>query len=145
MVRALAALAQPLRLRVFRILVVAGKTGLTPGAIAEALGVPAATLSFHLKELMHANLVTQERESRYLIYRAAFDSMTEVIDYLMANCCQGAARLKEISGALQLQRLADRAGQRRDPITPPPAPRVRGEMEPRSPWAEMSTIGTRRV
>jgi ArsR family transcriptional regulator len=93
-VRALAALAQPLRLRIFRILVVAGKTGLTPGAIAEALGVPAATLSFHLKELMHAELVTQERDSRYLIYRAAFDTMTDVIDYLMANCCQGAARLK---------------------------------------------------
>jgi ArsR family transcriptional regulator len=96
-VSALAALAQSLRLRVFRLLVVAGKTGLTPGAIAEALDVPAATLSFHLKELMHAGLVTQERESRYLIYRAAFDRMNQLIDYLTANCCQGEARSAPVS------------------------------------------------
>ena len=90
-VRALAALAQSLRLRVFRLLVVAGKTGLTPGAIAEALDVPAATLSFHLKELMNSGLVTQEREGRYLIYRAAFGQMNQLLGYLTANCCQGEA------------------------------------------------------
>ncbi|PTT80279.1 transcriptional regulator, partial [Pelomonas sp. HMWF004] len=73
--RSLAALAQTHRLRVFRLLVVAGEQGLTPGALAEALGVPAATLSFHLKELSHAGLVSQERVSRHLVYRAAFGHM----------------------------------------------------------------------
>ncbi len=63
-IRSLAALAHNLRLRVFRMLVVAGPAGLTPGAIAEQLDVPGATLSFHLKELMHAQLVTQERSAR---------------------------------------------------------------------------------
>jgi len=88
-VRALAALAQSLRLQIYRLLVVGGKTGLTPGAIAEALDVPATTLSFHLKELAHAGLVTQERDGRYLIYRARFDRMNELLAYLTANCCQG--------------------------------------------------------
>ena|SRR5438105_2135066 len=88
-VRALAALAQSLRLQIFRLLVVGGKTGLTPGAIAEALGVPATTLSFHLKELANAGLVTQEREGRHLIYHAQFDHMNELLGYLTANCCQG--------------------------------------------------------
>ena len=88
-VRALAALAQSLRLQIFRLLVVGGKTGLTPGAIAEALGVPATTLSFHLKELANAGLITQEREGRHLIYHAQFDHMNELLGYLTANCCQG--------------------------------------------------------
>lgn len=90
-VRALGALAQPLRLQVFRALVVVGEAGLTPGAIQEALGVPAATLSFHLKELVASGLVTQERASRNLIYRAAYGRMNEVLAYLTENCCQGAA------------------------------------------------------
>ena len=90
-VRALAALAHPVRLQMFRLFVVAGKTGLTPGAITEALAVPATTLSFHLKELMHAGLVSQERDGRYLIYSAAFDRMNDVLGYLTANCCQGEA------------------------------------------------------
>jgi ArsR family transcriptional regulator, arsenate/arsenite/antimonite-responsive transcriptional repressor len=90
-VRALAALAQPLRLQVFRALVVAGQEGLTPGTMAEALGVPQNTLSFHLKELAHAGLVTQERASRHIIYRAAFDQMNALLGYLTENCCQGAA------------------------------------------------------
>jgi len=90
-VRALAALAQPLRLQVFRTLVVAGRTGLTPGALAEALGAAPATLSFHLKELSNARLVTQERDGRYLIYRASFEQVNELLGYLTANCCQGEA------------------------------------------------------
>jgi ArsR family transcriptional regulator len=90
-VRALAALAQPLRLQVFRALVVQGQSGLTPGTIAEALGVPQNTLSFHLKELTHAGLVTQERSSRFIIYRAAFDRMNALLGYLTENCCQGSA------------------------------------------------------
>ncbi len=90
-VKALSALAQPLRLEVFRALVVVGETGLTPGAIQEALSVPAATLSFHLKELVHAGLVTQERSSRNLIYRAAYDQMNALLGYLTENCCLGSA------------------------------------------------------
>jgi ArsR family transcriptional regulator len=89
-VRALAALAHPARLQVFRALVVVGHQGLTPGTMAEALGTPAATLSFHLKELVHARLVTQERAGRNLVYRAAYDRMNGVLGYLTAHCCQGA-------------------------------------------------------
>lgn len=88
-IRSLAALAQPLRLQVFRALVVVGKDGLTPGTISEALGVPAATLSFHLKELTNAGLVTQERASRNLIYRADIRHMNGLLGYLTRNCCQG--------------------------------------------------------
>ena len=88
-VKALAALAQPVRLRVFRALVVAGHDGLTPGGLSEQLGVPATSLSFHLKELMHADLVSQERDGRHLIYRASFVHMSNVLSYLTEHCCQG--------------------------------------------------------
>ena len=87
-VRALAALAQPMRLRVFRALVVAGPRGLTPGALTEQLAVPPATLSFHLKELSHARLVTQERASRFLIYRASAERMHGLLGFLSAHCCE---------------------------------------------------------
>ncbi|MHA6891798.1 ArsR/SmtB family transcription factor [Ralstonia pseudosolanacearum] len=97
-IRSLAALAHGLRLRVFRMLVVAGPAGLTPGAIAEQLDVPGATLSFHLKELMNAALVTQERDGRNLIYRAAFDHMNGLLGFLTENCCRGAA-CPELSAA----------------------------------------------
>jgi ArsR family transcriptional regulator, arsenate/arsenite/antimonite-responsive transcriptional repressor len=90
-IKALAALAQSVRLRVFRALVVAGPEGLTPGALSEQLEVPATSLSFHLKELMHAGLVSQEREGRYLIYRTAFEHMAGVLAYLTEHCCQGQA------------------------------------------------------
>ena len=88
-VQALAALAQRNRLQVFRALVVAGPAGLTPGALAEALGVPGATLSFHLKALLQAGLVSQERRSRNLIYRADYPRMNGLLGYLTENCCQG--------------------------------------------------------
>jgi ArsR family transcriptional regulator len=90
-VRSLAALAQALRLRLFRALVVAGPEGLTPGTLAERLAVASNTLSFHLKELTHAGLVTQERQGRHLIYRASFTTMNELLGYLTENCCEGAA------------------------------------------------------
>ena len=90
-VRALAALAQPVRLQVFRALVIAGPRGMTPSTMAEGLGIAASSLSFHLKELAHAGLVTQERASRNLIYRAAFDRMNALLGYLTQNCCEGAA------------------------------------------------------
>jgi ArsR family transcriptional regulator, arsenate/arsenite/antimonite-responsive transcriptional repressor len=88
-VSSLGALAHPARLRVFRALVVAGTGGMTPGAITGSLGTPPSTLSFHLKELMAAGLVTQERASRHLVYRAAFDRMNELLGYLTENCCAG--------------------------------------------------------
>jgi DNA-binding transcriptional ArsR family regulator len=88
-VKALAALAQPVRLKVFRALVVSGRDGLTPGTMAEALDMPPNTLSFHLKELTHAGLVTQERASRNIIYRAAYGRMNALLAYLTENCCQG--------------------------------------------------------
>lgn len=86
----MAALAQPHRLKVFRALVVAGQAGMTPGTIADGMQVPAATLSFHLKELMYAGLVTQQRVGRNLVYRADYDHMAAVLAYLTRNCCQGA-------------------------------------------------------
>jgi ArsR family transcriptional regulator len=89
-VRSLAALAHPVRLQVFRALVVAGRNGMTPGTMAEGLEIPPNTLSFHLKELGNAGLVTQERASRYIIYRAAYEHMNAVLGYLTENCCQGA-------------------------------------------------------
>jgi DNA-binding transcriptional ArsR family regulator len=90
-VRSLAALAQPVRLQVFRALVIAGPRGMTPGTMAEGLGMPGSSLSFHLKELVNAGLVTSERASRNLIYRADFARMDAVLQYLTVNCCQGAA------------------------------------------------------
>jgi DNA-binding transcriptional ArsR family regulator len=96
-VKALAALAQSSRLEVFRALVVAGSPGLTPGTLSEKLGVAANTLSFHLKELLHADLVTQERVGRNLIYRAQFDRMNAVLAYLTQNCCQGQLCMSELS------------------------------------------------
>ena len=89
-VAALSALAQPNRLRVFRALVAAGGEGMTPSTLAEALGVPAPTLSFHLKELLHARLISQQRSGRSLIYRAEYRHMQALMDYLTANCCGGA-------------------------------------------------------
>ena len=80
-----------MRLQVFRALVVAGPDGMTPGTMAEGLGIPPNTLSFHLKELANAGLVTQERASRHIIYRAAFDHMNALLGYLTENCCRGAA------------------------------------------------------
>ena len=79
-----------MRLQVFRALVVAGQNGMVPGTMAEGLQIPANTLSFHLKELANAGLVTQERAGRHIVYRAAYERMTALIGYLTENCCQGA-------------------------------------------------------
>jgi len=87
----LAALAQGMRLRIFRALIGAGPQGMTPGALSATLDVPASTLSFHLKELMHARLVSQERDGRNLIYRPSIKQMDALLTYLTAHCCQGAA------------------------------------------------------
>lgn len=87
--RALAALAQVQRLRAFRELVVAGPQGLTPGAMADRLGVSPSALSFHLKELAHAELVNAEPRGRHLIYRANFERMNGLLGYLTEHCCAG--------------------------------------------------------
>ena len=97
-VACLAALAQPVRLRVFRALVGTGPGGMTPTSLGAMLDVPPSTLSFHLKELMHAGLVQQERDGRNLIYRAALDRMSVLMDYLAAHCCLGAG-CEEITAA----------------------------------------------
>ena len=94
-ITALAALAQSHRLRLFRLLVVQGPEGLTPASLAEALGMPANTLSFHLKALLHADLITQERVGRNLIYRAQFAQMNALLGFLTQNCCQGEPCLSE--------------------------------------------------
>ncbi|AAU92356.1 ArsR/SmtB family transcription factor [Methylococcus capsulatus] len=87
---ALAALAQESRLAVFRLLIQAGPEGFSAGRIAEALGIAPSSLSFHLKELVHAGLVRSRQESRYVIYSANFEVMNELIGFLTENCCRGA-------------------------------------------------------
>jgi ArsR family transcriptional regulator, arsenate/arsenite/antimonite-responsive transcriptional repressor len=87
-VKALAALAQETRLAVFRLLVEQGPEGLTPGRIAEALDLPAATLSFHLKELANAGLIRARAESRFIHYSADFQAMNGLVGYLTENCCR---------------------------------------------------------
>ena len=88
-VQSLAALAHETRLNIFRALVVAGPQGLNPGVLAEQAGIPAATLSFHLKELSHAGLIGARRESRNLFYSANFDHMNTLLGFLTENCCAG--------------------------------------------------------
>ena len=88
-VAALSALAQTMRLRVFRALVGAGPAGLTPGVLAAMLALPASSLSFHLKELVTAGLVTSERTGRHIVYRPAIGSMNALLAYLTQHCCQG--------------------------------------------------------
>lgn len=86
---ALAALGHPTRLSVFRLLVEAGPEGSTPGQIADALSLPGATLSFHLKELTSAGLIEGEAQGRSIIYRADFEAMNGLIGFLTRNCCGG--------------------------------------------------------
>lgn len=88
-VKALAALAQISRLRVFRLLVGTGNEGLHPSQIAEALDIPANALSFHLKELLYCGLATQTREGRFLRYRADLEAMRELMEFMAAHCCHG--------------------------------------------------------
>lgn len=87
---ALSALAQESRLAIFRLLVQAGPAGLAAGKIGETLGIAPSSLSFHMKELAHARLVTSRQESRYVIYSANFQTMNEVLGFLTENCCGGA-------------------------------------------------------
>jgi ArsR family transcriptional regulator len=88
-VTALAALAQETRLSIFRLLVEVGPEGIPAGVIGEKLEVPAATLSFHLKELSRAGLVTSRPESRFIYYMADFAHMAALMTFLTQNCCKG--------------------------------------------------------
>lgn len=88
-ITALAALAQESRLATFRLLVQSGPEGLPATRIAETLGVPPSSLSFHLKELTHASLVTPRQEGRFIIYSANFDTMNALLGFLTENCCGG--------------------------------------------------------
>ncbi len=87
--RALAGLAQETRLSIFRLLVEQGPEGLAAGIIAERLEIAPATLSFHLKELANANLVTPDQRGRFIYYRANYATMNGLVSYLTENCCQG--------------------------------------------------------
>jgi len=88
-IQAFLALGQESRLNVFRLIVQRGDVGLTPSQIIEKLGMPNATLSFHLKELYQANLVTVERQSRNLIYRPNAKLVQDLSEFLLDNCCGG--------------------------------------------------------
>lgn len=88
-IEALGALAQETRLMAFRLLVRAGPAGVPAGEVARALGVPAATMSFHLGHLARAGLISQRRDGRSIIYAADFDGFRGLIDYLSEDCCAG--------------------------------------------------------
>jgi DNA-binding transcriptional ArsR family regulator len=88
-VTALAALAQETRLGIFRLLVEAGPNGLAAGTIGERLKVPAATLSFHLKELARAGLATARHEKTFVYYAVDFKQMADLMGFLTQNCCKG--------------------------------------------------------
>src|SRR5262245_2929652 len=90
-VAALAALAHEYRLSLYRMLVVAGTEGLNAGTIASKLKLPPSSATFHLQQLHRAGLITQERNSRQLIYAADFDAMNGLVGYLNENCCGGAS------------------------------------------------------
>ncbi|MBK3842429.1 ArsR/SmtB family transcription factor [Paraburkholderia aspalathi] len=90
-VRALGALAHESRLAIFRVLVVAGPAGMPAGEIAQQVGLSPSSLSFHLKDLSHAGLVTGNQQGRFIFYSANFDAMNGLVGFLTENCCAGAA------------------------------------------------------
>jgi DNA-binding transcriptional ArsR family regulator len=87
-IRALSALAQETRLDIFRRLIAAGPGGLSAGRVGEEFGLPSATLSFHLKELRNAGIVTARKDGRFVIYSADFAAMKMLVGFLLENCCQ---------------------------------------------------------
>lgn len=100
-VDALGALAQANRLALFRLLVQCGESGMTAGEIAERLGVPNSSLSFHLAHLERSGLISRTRDGRSLIYRADFAAMNRLVGYLMENCCGGKGCVTELTDSLE--------------------------------------------
>jgi DNA-binding transcriptional ArsR family regulator len=98
-VTVLAALAQESRLAIFRTLVQAGEEGLSAGEISEAIGVPPSSLSFHLKELAHAGMVTSQQNGRFVIYTASYATMNALLTFLTDNCCGGTPCTSNVSCA----------------------------------------------
>ncbi len=107
--QALAALAQETRLAIFRLLVEAGPEGMNAGAIAEAVGVPPATLSFHVAQLVRAGLVLSRHESRFIFYTADYAAMDELIAFLTENCCRGGVCLPKTRQADTIVKRRSRA------------------------------------
>ncbi|HVR92054.1 MAG TPA: metalloregulator ArsR/SmtB family transcription factor [Novosphingobium sp.] len=107
-IRALGALAQDHRLAAFRLLVQAGADGMAAGALAEAVGVPASSMSFHLAQLANAGLISQRRQSRSIIYTANYAAMGALMGYLTENCCGGASCLPETSCSPSLANTTER-------------------------------------
>ncbi len=108
-VTALAALAQENRLSIFRLLVKTGEPGLSAGAIAARLGLPAATLSFHIAQLARAGLVSAKPESRFIYYAANYTAMDDLIAYLTDHCCEGKACLPKTAAATTVKRRLPKA------------------------------------
>jgi len=108
-VTALAALAHESRLATYRLLVQAGPNGLAASKIAESLDIAASSLSFHLKELAHAGLVTSRQEARFVIYTARFDMMNALLGFLTQNCCGGDTCFSSASIACDPQAAQGRA------------------------------------
>lgn len=100
-ITALTALGHATRLAAYRLLVEAGPAGRMAGEIAEALAVPAATLSFHLKELVHSGLAESESQGRHVCYRANFQAMNALVAYLTHNCCAGSPAAACAPGAAE--------------------------------------------
>src|SRR5438552_12815242 len=103
-VKALAALAQDTRLAIYRLLVQQGPDGLPAGSIAERLDVPAATLSFHLKELTNAGMIESRQDGRFVYYSANYEQMNGLLGYLTENCCQGESCTTECVPTPQVKR-----------------------------------------
>jgi DNA-binding transcriptional ArsR family regulator len=93
-----AALSQETRLGIVRNLVVAGPEGMPAGAVAEAMGVSASNVSFHLKELERAGLITQRRESRSIVYSANYEALSALVKFLMEDCCSGHPKVLGVTG-----------------------------------------------
>lgn len=106
-VQSLSALAQESRLAIFRLLVQAGRAGLPAGAIGEKLGLPPATLSFHLAGLTRAGLAQSRQEGRFVIYSANYEGMNALLGFLTENCCGGAACAPEACQSETLKGTAD--------------------------------------
>ncbi|OJU58178.1 MAG: transcriptional regulator [Alphaproteobacteria bacterium 62-8] len=106
-IEALGALAHEHRLAVYRLLVEAGPAGLSAGAIAEALGVPPSSLTFHTQALVRAGLATQRRLGRQLIYAADFDAMTKLVGYLTENCCSHSGSCAPVYNPAKAELSAD--------------------------------------